>query len=228
MSIKHVFFDLDHTLWDFEKNSAKAYEACFKKNQLNINLNEFLKAYVPINERYWKLYREEKVTKEALKYGRLKEAFNQTDFDISDSLIDKIAEEYLDFLPTFNSLFDGAIAILDYLAPKYQLHIITNGFAEIQTAKLSNSGISHYFKELITSESVGVKKPDPKIFNYALQKAKANPAESMMIGDSLEADVLGAENVGMQAIFFKPDKSKTSKKYHNREIKHLDIIKKYL
>jgi len=228
MPIKHVFFDLDHTLWDFEKNSALAYEACFQKNQMNINLNEFLKVYVPINERYWKLYREEKVTKEDLKHGRLKEAFNHIDFDISDSLIDKIAEEYLEYLPTFNSLFDGTIAILDYLYPKYQLHIITNGFAEIQTAKLKNSGISHYFKELITSESVGVKKPNPKIFNYALQKATANPAESMMIGDNLEADVLGAENVGMHAIFFNPDGSNTSKKFHKKEINHLDIIKKYL
>jgi putative hydrolase of the HAD superfamily len=227
MTIKHVFFDLDHTLWDFEKNSAKAYQACFIKNSINVKLSDFLNVYIPINASYWKNYRKDKVSKEELKYGRLKDAFNQIDFVIADEMINKIAAEYLDYLPTFNSLFEGTISILDYLTPKYKLHIITNGFSEIQHPKLNKSGIRDYFTEVITSESVGVKKPNPKVFYYALDKAGALPQESIMIGDSLEADVKGAENIGMQAIFFNPDADKLQLR-HKNEIKHLNEIKKYL
>ncbi len=199
-NIEHVFFDLDHTLWDFEKNSDLAFQKVFHKQNININLNDFLKVYKPLNQQYWKLYREEKVTKNELRYGRLKKTFDAVNYTISDDLIDVIAIEYIDFLPDFNHLFDGTFEILDYLKAKYKLHIITNGFEEIQTKKMESSNISHYFDEVITSESVGVKKPNPKVFHHALQAAKANNKNSIMIGDNIEADVLGAINIGMQAI----------------------------
>ena len=165
MRIKHIFFDLDHTLWDFEKNSAKAFELCFKENKIDLHLQSFLSTYVPINLDYWKLYREEKVSKEDLKTGRLKDSFQALNYSISNNLIDKIADEYLAHLPKFNTLFDGTIEILTYLKAKYSLHIITNGFGEIQNDKIEKSGIKPFFTELITSDEVGLKKPNPKVLN---------------------------------------------------------------
>ena len=205
MNIKHVFFDLDHTLWDFEKNSDLAFRKVFEKQNITLDVPSFLEIYKPLNLEYWKLYREEKVSKEELRYGRLKKTFDAVNHTISDDLINVIAIEYIDFLPHFNHLFDHAFEILDYLKPKYQLHIITNGFEEIQTKKMQSSNILHYFDAVITSESVGVKKPNPKVFNFALAAANALKENSIMIGDSIEADIQGAINVGMQAIHFNFD-----------------------
>jgi len=202
MKIQHVFFDLDHTLWDFEKNSDLTFQKVFKINNLQIDVNSFLEVYKPLNFNYWKLYREEKVTKSALRYGRLKETFDAINFKVSDELINLIADQYITHLADFNFLFEGTFEILDYLKEKYKLHIITNGFEEIQTKKMINSNIHHYFDKVITSESVGVKKPNPLIFKHALEMAKVSAANSLMIGDSLEADVLGAKDMGIQPVHF--------------------------
>ncbi len=201
MNIQHVFFDLDHTLWDFETNSAKTFDFIFKENAISIDMASFLKIYVPINHRYWKLYREEKVSKSALRYQRLRKSFDALHYTISDDLIHHLSKVYIDNLPNYNQLFEGTIEVLDYLEHKYEMHIITNGFDEIQDLKLIRSGIKKYFDKVITSESVGVKKPNPKIFDYALQSANALPEHSIMIGDNLEADVQGALNMNMKAIF---------------------------
>ena len=198
--IQHIFFDLDHTLWDFEKNSDLTFQKIFEINKVQVNLDAFLKVYKPLNQQYWKLYREEKVTKSELRYGRLKNAFDTINFTISDDIIDLLAIQYIEYLADFNHLFDGTIEVLEYLKDKYQLHIITNGFEEIQSKKMKNSKIYHYFDKVITSESVGVKKPNPRVFNYALELAKAPKEHSIMIGDNLEADVQGAIDVGMKAI----------------------------
>jgi len=200
INIKHVFFDLDHTLWDFEKNSDLTFEKVFKKQNIHTDLNTFLEVYRPINLEYWRLYREEKLTKAELRYGRLKKAFDLINYSISDDLIDVIAIEYIEFLPDFNHLFEGTFEILEYLKGKYQLHIITNGFQEIQHKKMETSNLLSYFDAIITSESVGVKKPDAKVFHHALKVANANKENSIMIGDSLEADIFGALNIGMPAI----------------------------
>lgn len=199
-NIQHIFFDLDHTLWDFEKNSDLTFQKIFKLNDLSVDLHSFLEVYRPLNLKFWKLYREEKVTKSELRYGRLKNTFDAIDFPISDTLIYLIADQYIEHLADFNHLFDGAIEILDYLNQKYTLHIITNGFEEIQTKKMINSKIYHYFEKVITSESVGVKKPNPKVFKHALEIANANIDQAIMIGDSIEADINGALGVGMKAI----------------------------
>lgn len=204
--IKHIFFDLDHTLWDFEANSKKTYLQIFRDNNLEIDIQSFLEKYIPINHQYWKLYREEKVSKEQLRYGRLKDTFNQMNYTIEDGLIDKLAIEYIDNLSNYNQLFEGTTEILHYLKPKYNLHIITNGFKEIQQAKLEKSGIANFFNTVITSESVGVKKPNPKVFHYALETTNAKTYQSLMIGDNLEADIYGAKNVGIKTLFFNPDK----------------------
>ena len=203
MHIKHIFFDLDHTLWDFEANSKKTFSYIFDKNDLEIEFNDFIEVYQPINHRYWKLFREDKVSKAQLRYGRLKEAFKAIDFESNDELIHLLSEEYIRYLANHNALFENAIQVLEYLQPKYKMHIITNGFEEVQHRKLKNSNLLPFFDEIITSEKVGVKKPNPRIFEYALDITGAVNGESVMIGDNFEADILGAKNMGMQVIFCK-------------------------
>ena len=227
MKIEHVFFDLDHTLWDFEKNSELTFEKIFIDNNIDIKIDDFLAVYRPLNLKYWKLYREEKVSKEALRYGRLKKSFDAVSYEVSDLLIDKLADDYIENLANFNHLVEGTFELLDYLKEKYTLHIITNGFEEIQGKKMMNSKIHHYFEQIITSESVGVKKPNPKVFNFALTSANAKKENSIMIGDSLEADIQGAINVGLQAIHCVfDDVSETNKDIIS--VKNLLEIKQYL
>ena len=200
--ITDIFFDLDHTLWDFQKNSALTFDFLLKKYQINIDLNKFLKIYIPINFSYWKLYRDEKITKEFLRYNRLKSSFDKLNLSLSDDVINKIADDYVISLPVNNFLIEDTILVLDYLKRKYRLHIITNGFTEVQNKKIVNSKIKKYFHSIIDSETVGVKKPNIKIFDYALKVSGAKSKNSLMIGDNLEADILGALNAGFHAIHF--------------------------
>lgn len=201
-NIKHIFFDLDHTLWDFDKNSALTFAKIFQIHDVQIDINTFLGIYEPVNLKYWKLYRESEIDQKQLRYGRLKDTFDDMSFQIDDELIHLLSDDYISYLTTFDHLFDNAIDILNYLQPNYHLHIITNGFGEAQQKKMDVSKISNYFKTVTNAEVAGVKKPNPIIFNYALQLANAKVEESIMIGDSYEADVLGAMNVGLEAIFF--------------------------
>lgn len=201
-NITDIFFDLDHTLWDFQKNSALTFDFLLKKYQINIDLNKFLNIYIPINFSYWKLYRDEKITKEFLRYNRLKSSFEKLNISLSDDVINKIADDYVISLPVNNFLIKDTILVLDYLRNKYRLHIITNGFTEVQNKKIVNSQIKKYFHSIIDSETVGVKKPNIKIFDYALKISGARSKNSLMIGDNLEADILGALNAGFHAIHF--------------------------
>ena len=200
--ITDIFFDLDHTLWDFQKNSALTFDFLLKKYKINIDLNKFLNIYIPINFSYWKLYRDEKITKEFLRYNRLKSSFEKLNISLSDDVINKIADDYVISLPVNNFLIKDTILVLDYLRNKYRLHIITNGFTEVQNKKIVNSQIKKYFHSIIDSETVGVKKPNIKIFDYALKISGARSKNSLMIGDNLEADILGALNAGFHAIHF--------------------------
>lgn len=200
--ITDVFFDLDHTLWDFDKNSALAFGRVFKKHKVELPLADFIKVYEPINLEYWKKYREEKVTKTELRRGRLNETFSVFKLSFPTETIDLLADCYIEELPGDNHLFIGTIEILDYLHSKYKLHIITNGFEEIQYLKLQNSDIQHYFETVTSADQVGVKKPHPAIFETALKNASVDPKNTIMIGDSFEADILGAEKVGMHTLFF--------------------------
>jgi putative hydrolase of the HAD superfamily len=225
--IQHVFFDLDHTLWDFEKNSALTFEKIFLENNVDIKIEDFLEVYVPLNLKYWKLYRNEKVSKEELRYARLKKSFDAVNYVISDTLIDKLAIDYIESLADFNHLFEGTFELLDYLKEKYTLHIITNGFEEIQSKKMINSKIHHYFDQVITSESVGLKKPNARVFNFALESANAKKENSIMIGDSLEADIQGALSVGLQVIHCVFDTASPTDK-DIVSVKYLLEIKQYL
>jgi len=225
-NIKHVFFDLDHTLWDFDKNSALAFQKIFELHKVEVDITDFRNVYEPINLQYWKLYREERIDKANLRYGRLKDAFYGLNYPVSDELIHKLSVDYIEFLGTFNHLFEGTIDLLNYLYPKYELHIITNGFEEVQLRKMTSSNITHYFKTITNSEMAGVKKPNPIIFDHALKVANAGPKESVMIGDNYEADILGALNVGYDAILFNYNNQTTEDNI--KQVKDLLEIKMYL
>ncbi len=225
-NIEHIFFDLDHTLWDFDKNSSLAFEMIFKKFEIRVEHSSFLRVYQPINMKYWKLYREEQVTKEELRRQRLIEAFHILGERFSLEIIDKMAHDYIAFLPMNNHLIDGAQELLEYLNPKYDLHIITNGFKEVQNNKLSNSGIRHYFKTITNSEEAGVKKPNPFIFEHAIQVSGAKNSNSLMIGDNYEADILGAEALGLKTICF--NYHQVSLPEQNLQVSALKQVKDYL
>lgn len=202
--ITDIFFDLDHTLWDFDKNSELAFEKVFEFHKIKIDVSGFLKIYEPVNLNYWKLYRDEKVTKQELRRGRLTDTFNLLNYEIPLDVIDDLSVSYIDFLPYNNHLFEGTKELLGFLKPRFNLHIITNGFEEVQYKKLKNSNIDSFFKTVTNSERVGVKKPNPKIFHHALQLANTFPENSVMIGDNFEADIFGAKAVGMHTLFFNP------------------------
>ena len=223
---KHIFFDLDHTLWDFDKNSAFAFEIIFKKHNLEVSVVEFLEHYIPRNHHYWKLYQVNQISHEDLRYYRLKDVFDVLDFTITDEMIHQLSEDYITHLPDNNLLFDGAVELLNYLKENYHLHIITNGFSEVQDRKLKNSKIEHFFQTITNSEMAGVKKPHPNIFEFALSLAKASKEESLMIGDSLEADIEGALSYGIDAIYFNEQNSKTLKPIH--QVNHLLELKNIL
>ncbi len=205
---KHIFFDLDRTLWDFEKSAIQAFEAIFKKYKLK---NQGIPSYEELHEKYtvhnnnlWDKYRKGEIDKETLKWLRF--YLTMKDFGIDDrELADKIGEEYVKLSPVLVNLFPHAIEILEYLHKKnYLLHLITNGFSEVQNVKLKVSGMDKFFETVVTSEEAGVKKPLEGIFRYAFDKSGANPDESIMIGDDYEVDIVGAQNVGMNQILFDP------------------------
>ena len=223
--ITDIFFDLYHTLWDFDKNSILAFDKIFRVDHPTVNILQFIEIYAPINQACWKLYQVDKMTHEELRYQRLKQSFDALQYAISDDEIEKISIDYIEFLPDNNQLFDGAIEVLDYLYQKYKLHIITNGFAEVQQRKMHHSGLEKYFKTITNSEMAGVKKPHRNIFEFALSLAKTKKENSIMIGDCIDADVRGAIDFGMQAILF------DEKQIHQTEnitINHLLELKNIL
>ncbi len=221
-NIKDVFFDLDHTLWDFDRNSKITFQFIFEELELQSIFDVFIKAYVPINLKYWRLYRTDQISKKELRYHRLKETFDSFNYSVSDDLINHIAQQYINQLSNQTHLFPGAIELLQVLQKDYRLHIITNGFDEVQYKKIENSGLSPFFTSVTTSEDVNLKKPHPKVFLHALNKVNAKAENSVMIGDNLEADIEGALQVGMHAIYF------GDQVYHGLKTNHLNKITTFL
>ena len=201
---KHLFFDLDHTLWDFEANSRQTLEELFHLMQLESKgINDFdlfHKNYLVHNDKLWDRYRNGFIKVDELRWKRMWLAL--LDFKIAD---EKLAREmgvvFLDLLPTRKILFPYTMEILDYLTGKnYRLHLITNGFEKTQHSKLKHSGLARYFNEVITSEASNSLKPHKEIFDYAFQKTGALHKESIMIGDTIEVDILGAVNAGIDQV----------------------------
>jgi putative hydrolase of the HAD superfamily len=185
--IKNIFFDLDHTLWDFEKNSSLTFKFLIKKYDLNVSFEHFLKIYMPINFSLWDLYRDEKITKQYLRYNRLADTFEQMKFKTTNSQIDQISEAYITYLSSFSHLFEGAIPLLEKLKSNYHLHIITNGFEQVQNLKIKNSGLKTFFDFIFTAEKVGFKKPHPQIFIEA-RNITLNPSFNIDMLEHIEAE----------------------------------------
>ena len=227
--IKHVFFDLDRTLWDFNKSADQAFEEIFKTHKLyNKGVPSsivFHEAYTIHNDNLWDQYRKGEIKKEILRGLRFILTLN--DFGIyNDELGEKLGDDYVRLSPLKVNLFPYSIEILEYLLPKYSLHIITNGFSEVQEIKLQTSGMYKYFDKVITSEEAGFKKPDARIFNFAFEKSGALPQNSIMIGDDYEVDIIGAKGVNMQQIFFDPEKKfkKSRSTYYINNLKEIERI----
>lgn len=210
---KHIFFDLDHTLWDFERNAEETKREMFVGLDLKSrgieNYVAFRTVYVDINQALWALYREDKIEKEELNFRRFYDTLCVFGIDDKD-LGKQMASWFIEGISTKTYLFPYAKEILEYLFPKYQIHIITNGFEEVQYSKLEKSAMYKYFTSVITSEAAECKKPDIEIFKYAFLKTGAVPEESIMIGDDLEVDIDGAKNAGMDQIFVNHEKIKHS------------------
>jgi len=228
LTIKHIFFDLDRTLWDFEMNSRETLEELYRErlaSQTNVSADDFIKIYHKHNERLWSEYRKGAIKKEVLRWKRFQLTFKDLGI-VNNDLAQQFDEDYITRSPLKTNLFPGTIEILQYLSQHYKLHIITNGFLEVQNIKIENAGITPFILHMTTSEEAGFQKPDPGAFEYALRKTGANPKNSVMVGDDLEIDIIGAANVGMKTIFFNPEKQPHNFK-PTWEITSLSEMKKF-
>jgi putative hydrolase of the HAD superfamily len=208
--IRHIFFDLDHTIWDFDRNAQETLNELYIQHELDNlgcgTVDEFINRYTENNHELWRQYHLGNITKETLRSERFNRTFLQLGID-PEKVPDQFEDDYVRITPTKKNLFAGTEKVLGYLKQKYTLHIISNGFKESTLMKMSVCDLNPYFSNVIISEDVGVNKPDKRIFEYALEKASASKEESIMIGDSLEADVRGALDFGMKAIYFNPLKA---------------------
>lgn len=227
---KHIFFDLDRTLWDFDAAAEVAFERIYDKYHLKDlgipSAHDFHEVYHPLNEKLWELYRENRITKDDLNRTRFLKPLEH--YGIHDiELADHLSEDYVYWSPRIVRLVPGTMELLEYLKPKYHLHLITNGFQEVQHTKLSGSGMEPYFETLTVSEEINIKKPNPEIFLYALKKAKATAEESLMIGDEMAVDIDGARAAGIDQVFFNPSGQEDPRE-RTFEVRHLSDIKTLL
>jgi len=227
---KHIFFDLDRTIWDFDASADATFNFMFQKYKLSDkgvpSLEIFREHYEIHNDLLWSLYRKGKILKEVLNFKRFE--MTLADFGITDKRIFiGMSEDYVNVNPDKAFLFPGAIETLEYLAPKYPLHLITNGFQEVQEQKFRIARLDRYFKSVTTSEEAGIKKPEPEIFHFALDKAKGIASDSIIIGDDLVVDIVGGRDVGLDQVFFNPEGIKHEEEV-TFEIKCLTELKEIL
>ena len=205
--VRHIFFDLDHTLWDFEANARKTINSLLNtyKDKIGRDLpfEHFYKVYSGINRRLWEQYRKNRIGKNTLRRLRFLRAFDRFGIAENDWMAD-FSDEYIDKCPRETQLIPHAREILGFLQQHYTLHILTNGFEETQSRKLEYAGIGQYFTHIITSQSAAAKKPDPKIFNFALNIAQITAEEAVLIGDNYETDIIGGLQSGLKVIYFNP------------------------
>ncbi len=226
---KHVFFDLDHTLWDFETNSKQALTKIFEDNGLIekgvSSFGKFHHKYQPINDRYWARYHNGFATKEQVRVGRFYDTLKEFGID-NRALAEIMATAYVELSPKMTALFPDAVEVLKYLQVKYKMHLITNGFAEVQWIKIEQSGLRPFFEHIIISEEVGTQKPDKAIFEIAMQRSGANTDDCIMVGDNYNTDIVGAKNAGIDQVFFNPGKNRKREPvtYEIIELKELKDI----
>ncbi|WP_109833114.1 YjjG family noncanonical pyrimidine nucleotidase [Reichenbachiella versicolor] len=231
---KHVFFDLDHTLWDYETNAKQTLIELFDKYELDQygikSGQSFYDAFSKVNDQLWDLFNVGKITKFELRDRRFRETFERSGAImklIPTDLLSSIGSVFIKECSKKSVTFEGAKEILEYLQPKYPLHIITNGFEETQSIKLKSSGLLHFFDQIITSEKAGFKKPFSGIFTYAMKHANAVPEGSIMIGDNLMTDIKGARDFKIDTIYFNPE-NKAHKHEVTYEVKSLIEIQNIL
>ncbi|MEM7108983.1 MAG: YjjG family noncanonical pyrimidine nucleotidase [Bacteroidota bacterium] len=213
-----VFFDLDHTLWDYDKNSRETLTELYHdygfNDRKNVSLEDFLASFHKVNQKLWANYNKGHINREDIRNQRFKKIFKT--FSIRhDPLALEMSDEYIKRCPTKTNLMPHALTILDYLSPSYTLCLLTNGFNDVQSTKLTSSGLEVYFAYVITSESSGHRKPSKEIFQYSLSVAGATPENSIMIGDNLNADIYGARQAEMDQVYFNPLKIA-----HNQSVTH--------
>ena len=227
---KHIFFDLDHTLWDFDSNAKSTLLDLHQQHALHEkgipDFELFYKKYLVHNERLWERYRNGLIKQQELRYKRM--WLTLLDFKLVDQdLAQELSTRFLDLLPTRTQLFPYTLEILKYLKEKgYELHLITNGFDATQHSKLQYSGLKHFFKEVITSECSNCLKPQKEIFEYAFNRCEAVPEDCIMIGDNFEADIQGAINAGIDQVHVNFERLPTPVKptYTIYELKELENI----
>lgn len=227
---QNLFIDLDRTLWDFETNAQDTLREIFDTHQLSkekaISFNKFLQTYQSVNHKLWEMFRHGTISKSYLSVERFRKTLDLLELD--ETAAPQLAKEYLEWSPQKTKLFPGVIETLDYLKPAYTMYIVTNGFNEVQFKKVANSGLSSYFRKVITSDNAGYKKPDPEFFHYAFQKARAKATQTLMIGDNFEVDIEGAQLSGMDQVFVNYDKKDITGVTPTYEIHHFDELQKIL
>ncbi len=227
---KHVFFDLDHTLWDYDANATDSlYELYERYDFYSLGVfgkSDLARTFFEVNYELWDLYNEHKIHRADIRKRRFPAIFERLGAMVED-MPKNLETEYVALCPTKDKTFKHAHAVLDYLSGKYNLHVITNGFDDIQETKLKSSGIRAYFDVIVTSETANNRKPSKEIFELALNLSNAQVQESIMIGDNLGSDIQGAINVGMDHIWFNPHGTKTDKPIQH-EIENLLQLKTIL
>jgi putative hydrolase of the HAD superfamily len=227
-SDKHLFFDLDRTLWDFDKNSEFALKQIISEEKLEdsvVCFEEFHFIYIKENARLWQLYGQGLLSKETLRYKRFQESLSYFGLDDLDLAI-RMGDAYVDLSPRQTQLFPNTKeSLMELQSIGFQMHIITNGFSEVQYIKLENCGLIQYFDVIVCSEVIGKNKPDPMIFAHALSEAKAIPTNSLMIGDDYHADINGAIQSGMQALLFDPfEKEQTNFEFKIKDLSEVPSL----
>lgn len=227
--IRHIFFDLDHTLWDFDRNSQETLGELLQEFILHIGreipVEEFYACYDKHNRELWRLYRHNRIDVHYLRSVRFRRAFDELGV-VTGDWVGGFDKEYVERCPKKSYLMPSAIEVLTVLKSRYEIHIVTNGFSFTQDTKLTHAGLKPFIGQVITSESAGAKKPDPKIFAHALEVAGAIASESLFVGDSYEADVEGSLNAGMEVVFFNPDKHPNP--LGVKEVQHLEELLQWL
>lgn len=207
MAYKNLFIDLDDTLWDIHQNGRECLEEIYRDyryNQFYETFEDFYRVYMPSNNYLWGLYREGKISKDELIVERF--LFPLRRFGIDDPYYaKKVSDDFLERTTHKTKLIDGTIDLLEYLKPKYRMHILSNGFSEVQYKKIENSGLRPYFSKVILSEDAGINKPHPDFFTYALKVTNSRRDETLMIGDSWDADIVGAYNSRIDQLWFNSD-----------------------
>lgn len=227
---KHLFIDLDDTLWDIHTNSKECLEEIYNDygySKYYETFDDYYNVYMPSNHHLWGLYRDGKIDKDELIVERFLVPVRE--FGIDDPVYaKKLSDDFLERTTLKTKLVDGAMDLLNYLKPKYHMHILSNGFREVQYKKIENSGLKPYFDKIILSDEIGVNKPHTEFFMHALNKTKANRSHTLMIGDSWDADIVGAYNSNIHQLWFNPEEHRPTIFTPTYSVKTLSEIKDIL